>query len=107
MTSNLKKCQKIYIVSTKKFGLRRHDRDTRLQLAQNFRAMYRSLGMDLHGCAQFLHVLTRTVHNRESGKHDIPYATYRLMRLLSRMKLLARYSGQDVGLSRCLCFIQG
>lgn len=31
----------------KKFGLRRHDRDTRLQLAQNFRAMYRSLGQDV------------------------------------------------------------
>ena len=54
--------------------------------------------MDLHGCAQFLHVSARTVHNWESGKHDIPYATYRLRRLLSRMKLFARYSGQDVGL---------
>ena len=71
----------------KKYGLRRHDRDTRLQLAQNFRAMYRSLGMDLHGCAQFLHVSARTVHNWESGKHDIPYATYRLMRVLNFMEL--------------------
>lgn len=43
--------------------------------------------MDLHGCAQFLHVSTRTVHNWESGKHDIPYATYRLMRLLNFMEL--------------------
>lgn len=49
--------------------------------------MYRSLGMDLPACAQFLHVSTRTVHNWESGKHDIPYATYRLMRLLNFMEL--------------------
>lgn len=71
----------------KKFGLRRHDRDTRAQLAQNFRAMYRSLGMDLPACAKFLHVSTRTVHNWESGKHDIPFATYKLLRLLNRMEL--------------------
>ncbi|WP_415797082.1 VC1465 family Xer recombination activation factor [Comamonas aquatilis] len=43
--------------------------------------------MDLHGCAQFLHVSTRTVHNWESGKHDIPYSAYRLLRLLNRMEL--------------------
>ncbi|WP_169728596.1 VC1465 family Xer recombination activation factor [Comamonas composti] len=43
--------------------------------------------MDLHACAQFLHVSTRTVHNWESGKHDIPYATYKLLRLLNRMEL--------------------
>lgn len=49
--------------------------------------MYRNLGMDLHACAQFLHVSTRTVHNWESGKHDIPYATYKLLRLLNRMEL--------------------
>ena len=35
----------------KKFGQWRHDRDTRSQLAQNFRAMYRSQDMDMHGCA--------------------------------------------------------
>ena len=35
----------------KKFGSRRFDRDTRSQIAQNFRAMYRSLGMDLPACA--------------------------------------------------------
>lgn len=43
--------------------------------------------MDLPACAQFLHVSTRTVHNWESGKHDIPYATYKLLRLLNRMEL--------------------
>lgn len=49
--------------------------------------MYRSLGMDLHACAQFLHVSDRTLHNWDSGKHDIPYATYKLLRLLNRMEL--------------------
>ena len=49
--------------------------------------MYRSLGMDLPACAQFLHVSARTVHNWESGKHDIPYSAYRLMRLLNFMEL--------------------
>ena len=49
--------------------------------------MYRSLDLDLAGCAKLLHVTERTLHNWESGKHDIPYATYRLLRLLNRMEL--------------------
>ncbi|GGH61911.1 hypothetical protein GCM10010975_26100 [Comamonas phosphati] len=49
--------------------------------------MYRNLGMDLHACAQFLHVSSRTVHNWEAGKHDIPYATYKLLRLMNGMEL--------------------
>ena len=49
--------------------------------------MYRSLGMDLPACAKFLHVTQRTLHNWESGKHDIPYAAYKLLRLLNRMEL--------------------
>jgi hypothetical protein len=49
--------------------------------------MYQSLGLDLPGCAQLLHVSERTLHNWACGKHDIPYATYRLLRLLNRMEL--------------------
>ncbi|AVS85144.1 hypothetical protein C8239_10610 [Paracidovorax avenae] len=49
--------------------------------------MYRNLGLDLAGCAQLLHVTERTLHNWQSGKHDIPYAAYRLLRLLNRMEL--------------------
>lgn len=52
----------------KKLGLRRHDRDTRSQLAQSFRSMYRNLGMDLPACAKFLHVTQRTLHKRWSGQ---------------------------------------
>lgn len=49
--------------------------------------MYRNLGLDLPGCAQLLHVTERTLHNWQSGKHDIPYSAYRLLRLLNRMEL--------------------
>ena len=47
--------------------------------------MYRNLGLDLPGCAKLLHVTERTLHNWESGKHDIPFAAYKLLRLLNRM----------------------
>lgn len=78
----------IYIVSNSLgLRLRRNDRDTRLQQAQKFRAMYRNLGLDLSGCAKLLHVTERTLHNWESGKHDIPYATFKLLRLLNGMDL--------------------
>ena len=49
--------------------------------------MYRSLGMDLPQCAKFLHVTERTLHNWESGKHDIPYATFKLLRLMNGLEL--------------------
>ena len=78
----------LYIVSTS-LGLRcrRNDPCTRLELAQKFKAMYRSLGMDLPQCAKFLHVTERTLHNWESGKHDIPYATFKLLRLMNGLEL--------------------
>ncbi|MBF9264284.1 VC1465 family Xer recombination activation factor [Paracidovorax cattleyae] len=49
--------------------------------------MYRNLGFDLAGCANFLHVTPRTLHNWESGKHDIPYATFKLLRVMNGMEL--------------------
>jgi len=49
--------------------------------------MYRGLGLDLAGCAKFLHVTERTLRNWESGKHDIPFAAYKLLRLMARMEL--------------------
>ncbi len=49
--------------------------------------MYRNLGLDLAGCAKLLHVTERTLHNWQSGKHDIPFAAYKLLRLLNRMEL--------------------
>ncbi len=49
--------------------------------------MDRNLGLDLTGRAKLLRVTKRTLHNWQSGKHDIPYAAYRLLRLLNRMEL--------------------
>ena len=66
---------------------RRFDPCTRLELARRFTAMYRGLGLDLAGCANFLHVTERTLRNWESGKHDIPFAAYKLLRLMARMEL--------------------
>ena len=56
-------------------------------LAERFQVMYRRLGLDLAGCAKLLHVTERTLHNWQSGKHDIPYAAYRLLRMLCGMEL--------------------
>jgi DNA-binding transcriptional regulator YiaG len=75
-----------YLVK-QRMRLRRHDPDTRAELARRFKSMYRNLGLDLPGCAQLLHVTERTLHNWLSGRHDIPYAAYRLLRLLNRMEL--------------------
>ena len=49
--------------------------------------MYRNLGWDQATCVKNLHITRRTLHNWESGKHDIPYTAYRLLRLLNRMEL--------------------
>jgi hypothetical protein len=49
--------------------------------------MYRNLGWDQATCVKNLHITLRTLHNWESGKHDIPYTAYRLLRLLNRMEL--------------------
>lgn len=58
-----------------------------MQLAFRFKALYQSLGMDLPACAKYLHVTERTLHNWMAGKHDIPFAAYKLLRLLNRMDL--------------------
>lgn len=57
---------------------RRHDPETRAQLALNFRAMYQSLGLDLSGCAKLLHVTERTLHNWMAGKHGMTHPVHGL-----------------------------
>ena len=52
-------------------------------------AMYSGLGMDLPACAKFLQGSERTLHNWISGRHVIPFAAYKLLRLLNRMELPA------------------
>ena len=46
-----------------------------------------SLGWDRATCAKNFHVSERTLHNWETGKNDIPYTAYRLLRLLNGMEL--------------------
>ncbi|WP_440112173.1 VC1465 family Xer recombination activation factor [Acidovorax sp. BL-A-41-H1] len=43
--------------------------------------------MNVETCAQFLHITERTLRNWESGKHDIPFSAYKLLRLLTGMEL--------------------
>jgi DNA-binding transcriptional regulator YiaG len=68
-------------------GKHKNDRDTRAMLSFRFRAMYRSLGLSRPDAAQLLHVSERTLHNWETGHHEIPYSAYRLLRLLTRQEL--------------------
>lgn len=52
--------------------------------------MYRSLGWSRADCAKFLHVTERSLHNWESGRHAIPFAAYRLMRIHCGYRLPGR-----------------
>jgi len=52
-------------------------------LSDRFKTMYRQLGIDRAAAAQLLRVSERTLDNWESGKHEIPYSAYKLLRLLS------------------------
>lgn len=45
--------------------------------------MYLRLGLSRSQCAKFLHVSERTLHNWESGRHDIPFAAYKLLRFVN------------------------
>jgi transcriptional regulator with XRE-family HTH domain len=56
-------------------------------MGQRLRSMYRNLGMQRPDAAKFLQVSERTLHNWESGRHVIPFAVYKLLRLLNRMDL--------------------
>lgn len=71
----------------RKLGLRRLDADSRRELAYRFKTMYRSLGLNVETCAEFLHVTERTLRNWESGKHEIPFSAYKLLRLMTGMEL--------------------
>jgi DNA-binding transcriptional regulator YiaG len=68
-------------------GKRKNDRETRAMLSFRFRAMYSNLGLSRPDVAQLLHVSERTLHNWETGHHEIPYSAYRLLRLLTRQEL--------------------
>ena len=56
-------------------------------IAFRFHAMYRNLGLSQPDVAKLLHVSGRTLHNWETGHHEIPYSAYKLLRLLTHQEL--------------------
>ena len=53
----------------------------RAEHARRFRALLADLGLKHPDAAQMLHVSLRTLHNWLSGRHEVPYAAYQLLRL--------------------------
>src|SRR5665647_3199694 len=64
-----------------------NDPETRAMIAFRFHAMYRNLGLSQPDVAKLLHVSGRTLHNWETGHHEIPYSAYKLLRLLTYQEL--------------------
>lgn len=69
--------------------------------------MYRSLGWSRADCAKFLRVTERCVHNWERGRHAIPHAAYKLVRLHLGYELPGRdWDGWSISRGR-LCTPEG
>ena len=49
--------------------------------------MYRDLGLSRTDVAQLLRVSERTIHNWETGHHQVPYSAYKLVRLMTHQEL--------------------
>jgi hypothetical protein len=58
-----------------------------MELAKRFRGMLADLALKPAQAAKMLHVSLRTVHNWNSGKHQIPVMAYKLLRLLRYREL--------------------
>ena len=58
-----------------------HVMQSRVEQGRRLRAMYRNLGWSRADCAKFLHVTERCVHNWEAGRHAIPFAAFKLLRI--------------------------
>lgn len=54
--------------------------------SSRFRTMYRDLGLNRAGVAQLLRVSERTIHNWETGHHQVPYSAYKLVRLMTHQE---------------------
>ncbi len=59
----------------------------RTEHAKRFRALLADQGLKHPEAAQFLHVSLRTLQNWLSGRHEVPYAVIKLLRLLRYMEL--------------------
>ncbi len=64
-----------------------HDPDYRLQMGHRLRLSRCTLGWSLEQAAKYFQVTPRTWHNWEIGAHRIPFAVYKLCRVLARLEL--------------------
>jgi DNA-binding XRE family transcriptional regulator len=69
-------------------------------LSDRFKSMYRQMGLDRPAAAKLLRVSERTLHNWETGVHEIPYSAYKLLRLLSYSELPGAWSGWHIAVGR-------
>ncbi len=58
-----------------------------MEHAKRFRALLADLGLTHPDAAKLLHVSLRTLQNWLSARHEVPYATFKLLRLLRHMEL--------------------
>ncbi len=64
-----------------------HDPDSRAQLGFRLRASRCNLGWSISDAAKYFQVTERTWHNWETGAHRIPFAVYKLARVLANLEL--------------------
>ncbi|WP_363717221.1 VC1465 family Xer recombination activation factor, partial [Rhodoferax sp.] len=64
-----------------------HDPETRAQLGQRLHYARCKLGWSVEDAGKYFQVTDRTWHNWENGSHRIPYAVYKLARILARLEL--------------------
>jgi len=64
-----------------------HDPETRAQLGQRLHYARCKLGWSVADAGKYFQVTDRTWHNWENGSHRIPYAVYKLARVLARLEL--------------------
>lgn len=64
-----------------------HDPETRAQLGLRLRYARKRLGWSIEDAGKYFQVTDRTWHNWESGSHRIPFAVYKLCRVLARLEL--------------------
>ncbi len=65
----------------------RHDPDHRAQLGYRLRMARCSMAWSVAVAAKYFQVTERTWHNWETGSHRIPFAVYKLCRVLARLEL--------------------
>ena len=64
-----------------------HDPETRAQLGSRLRYARLKLGWSVEAAGKYFQVTDRTWHNWETGSHRIPFAVYKLCRVLAQLEL--------------------